>query len=186
MSVDGDDDVRCWLLAVMDVTSNGVSSDVVHAENDTLICGSPYNARTNIKSKRNEESHCSRPCLIETHTKTAEKRTHTHTEQRESKKNERNNEQAFQRDNVHFTLFYEVHKRHEVSFQRQWFCFFFAFLFFSIFFFRLTPIREERERKWLQRDRVDFCIFHMARDYIKDLATTTHRTMYQRNFQDSS
>lgn len=51
MSVDGDDDVRCWLLAVMDVTSNEVSSDVVHAENDTLICGSTEQ-RTNKQQKQ--------------------------------------------------------------------------------------------------------------------------------------
>ena len=111
---------------------------VVHGENNALIsffifrCCLPSRSVSteNHEDKKEMKKVIVLDLVLLKRTQKPLKNTRTHNKE-QSKKNERNSEQAFQRESVHFTLFYEVHKRHEVSFQRQWFCFFFAFLFIS-------------------------------------------------------
>lgn len=80
ISVDGDDDVRCKLSAVMNGNNRGS-----HLLFCVCVCPSSGNSNALIcvgqrqenqqKNERNEESHCSRPCLVKTHSYTHSTRT---------------------------------------------------------------------------------------------------------------
>lgn len=123
ISVDGDDDVRCKLSAVMNGNNRGSHLLFCYVcpssgNSNALICVG-QRQENQQKNERNEESHCSRPCLVKTHSYT---HTHTHIvlyrKPVQSHTIMYNNSAETPRNmfSAYILSFYEVHKRHEVSF----------------------------------------------------------------------
>lgn len=181
MSVDGDDDdVRCWLSVVMNTTTKEMPIlRVLSMEKTThwflssfgaVACqaGVPQPRTTKTKKKWRKSLFSTLSCW------NAHKnrwKTNTHTPQRaERKKWKKSQTSVSTRERSFYAFLRGAQKTRSVISTTM-----VLFLLCFSFLFCLTPIREEREKKVTQWDRANFCIFHIARDYIKDPEQHTAR-----------
>ena len=191
MSVDGDDDdVRCWLLVVMNTTNEEMRIlRMLSTEKTThwflfsffaVACQAGVSQpRTTKTKKRWRKSLFSTLSCWNAHKNRWKTRAHT-TKSRAKKMKEIANKRFNARVYI-LRFFTRCTKDTKCHFNDNGFVS--SLLFFS-FLFSLTPVREEREEKVTVRQSEFLHFSHSQR--LHKRPRTTHRTIYQRNFQDNS